>query len=317
MRKKNLREEKGLFLAGFGLAFFVLVFAGGKIFSSAPERKLGKATTPIEETLLLNHKGGRLAVGEAKKIFVKLAQPIVIEHTVGRNEWLEKIAREYGVPAISIRSTNNLEDPVLRPGQKILAQNKKGIFHISKKDEPLEAIIQSYKRLGAKREKILQSNDLAEITFMDGDELYMKEGGKLLIPDTHQRFPWLSMPVRYRRVSSVYGWRRHPILRVRRYHDGYDMVAPYGAPVYAGEAGVVVQAGWEGHYGKVVKIRHNKTTTLYGHLSKIYVKEGQKVKRKQLIGRVGSTGLSTGPHLHFEVRSNATGKSQDPRRYLY
>ncbi|MCX7598035.1 MAG: peptidoglycan DD-metalloendopeptidase family protein [Armatimonadetes bacterium] len=104
-------------------------------------------------------------------------------------------------------------------------------------------------------------------------------------------------------VVSGFGMRFHPILHYYRMHTGVDMHAPYGAPVRAADKGMVVFAGWRGGYGKCVIIDHGSgVATLYAHLSGIAVGEGQVVSRGEVIGAVGSTGLSTGPHLHFEVR---------------
>jgi murein DD-endopeptidase MepM/ murein hydrolase activator NlpD len=104
-------------------------------------------------------------------------------------------------------------------------------------------------------------------------------------------------------VTSRFGWRTHPLTGSRRFHSGIDIGAPSGAPVVATGSGVVVSAGWNGGYGKAVIIQHNDTQqTLYGHLSEISVQPGQAIAQGTVIGLVGSTGNSTGPHLHFESR---------------
>lgn len=272
----------------------------------------------FHKSLLLSELDGLLPQKDAVKIYAKLTVPISRVHSVGSNEWLEKIAQNYGVPAIFIRSTNNLEDPLLRPNQQILVHNKKGMVHqVRGEDELLENILKTYEKMGSNRSKIFASNPLDEVTYIKEGAIYVVEGTKLWIPDARRSFPFLASPVHFSRISSGFGFRRHPVLKVRRRHDGYDMVARYGAPVYAGQAGTVVSAGWEGGYGNLIKIRHSQITTLYGHLSEVYVQPGQTVKKKQLIGRVGSTGISTGPHLHFEVRSNSSGRAVRPGRYLY
>ena len=118
-------------------------------------------------------------------------------------------------------------------------------------------------------------------------------------------------------ITSSFGMRVHPITGVTRMHTGVDIGAPYGSPVVAVANGYVVFQGSLGGYGKAIMIEHGDCRTLYGHLSKIYVKAGEKVYAGQRIGAVGSTGLSTGPHLHFEVR---TGKDRtqylNPAKYL-
>jgi murein DD-endopeptidase MepM/ murein hydrolase activator NlpD len=116
-------------------------------------------------------------------------------------------------------------------------------------------------------------------------------------------------------ISSTFGWRMHPILHYRRFHDGLDFAATYGSTIHAADSGIVIYSGWYGGYGKAVIINHGRgLTTLYGHTSEVYVREGQRVERGQAIAAVGSTGFSTGPHLHFEVRRDGT--PVNPANYL-
>ena len=116
-------------------------------------------------------------------------------------------------------------------------------------------------------------------------------------------------------VTSGFGYRMHPIFHVRKMHTGIDISAGMGAPIKAASAGTVVSAGWRGGYGKCVVISHaGSLATLYAHQSEILVSVGETVKRGDVIGKVGSTGYSTGPHLHFEVRVN--GSPVDPLGYL-
>lgn len=123
------------------------------------------------------------------------------------------------------------------------------------------------------------------------------------------------MPVRGR-LSSRYGYRYHPILRRRKLHTGEDMAAPQGTPFRAARNGRVLYSGWKKAYGNTVIIDHGDgTTSLYGHASKLGVRAGQPVKAGEYIGNVGSTGWSTGPHLHFEVRKK--GRPVNPRQYLH
>lgn len=121
---------------------------------------------------------------------------------------------------------------------------------------------------------------------------------------------YLQWPVRGP-ITSPFGWRIHPISGVRSFHEGIDIGVASGTPIGAAEAGRVIYAGWYGGYGNYILVDHGGgISTGYAHCSAIYVSVGQDVQRGQTIGAVGSTGYSTGPHLHFEVRIN--GKPVDP-----
>ncbi len=116
-------------------------------------------------------------------------------------------------------------------------------------------------------------------------------------------------------LSSPFGWRIHPILGYRKFHTGIDIGVGYGTPIHAADSGTVIYATWMGGYGNVVIIDHGRgISTLYAHQSRLAVGNGTRVARGQVIGYIGSTGLSTGPHLHFEVRLN--GNPVDPLGYL-
>jgi len=125
------------------------------------------------------------------------------------------------------------------------------------------------------------------------------------------RKPLMRTPVDGARLSSSYGMRKHPILGYSRMHTGVDFAAPRGTPIFAAGDGVVNYAGRKGGYGNYIQIRHNgEFSTAYAHLSRIQVKNGARVKQGEVIGRVGSTGMSTGPHLHYEIIRN--GKKVNP-----
>ena len=116
-------------------------------------------------------------------------------------------------------------------------------------------------------------------------------------------------------ITSGFGWRRHPILKRSRFHNGIDFGARYGSTIRAAHGGRVMMAKWFGGYGNTVIVdRGDGISTLYGHASELYVSTGQRVTAGQAIAAIGSTGLSTGPHLHFEVRVN--GKPVNPHPYL-
>ena len=117
----------------------------------------------------------------------------------------------------------------------------------------------------------------------------------------------MKTPINGARLSSSFGMRKHPILGFNKMHRGTDFAAPKGTPIMASGSGTITRARWCGGGGNCVKIRHNSTyETIYAHMSKFArgIKEGRKVKQGQIIGYVGSTGMSTGPHLHYEVIVN-------------
>ena len=116
-------------------------------------------------------------------------------------------------------------------------------------------------------------------------------------------------------ISSPFGWRNAPIGSGGERHRGIDIPAPTGTPVYSATDGVVISSGWNGSYGNAVMIKYtNNIVIVYGHNSSLIVRAGQRVSKGQVISLVGSTGNSTGPHLHFEVRYN--GYPVDPLKYL-
>ena len=159
--------------------------------------------------------------------------------------------------------------------------------------------------LGGRRvETVRFTNAQARVQYFDGDGKSMRAG-------------FLRAPLNFRRISSVFGMRKHPILGVWRAHQGTDYSAAAGTSVRALGDGTVIYAGWKGGYGRVVEIRHrNGFVTRYGHLQGFAagIKRGAAVAISRTIGFVGSSGLATAPHLHFEVLVN--GVHRDPRAAL-
>lgn len=151
-------------------------------------------------------------------------------------------------------------------------------------------------------------------------------GGKLQLIDRNTvrakelRERLMRLPISHpvpaaKRISSRFGVRIDPIRKIRAMHNGVDMTATHGTPVYAAAGGRVIKAGRLNAYGRMVEIKHdNGITSRYAHLSRLYVKRGDVVEAQSKIGAIGSTGRSTGPHLHFETRLG--GKAIDPSRFL-
>ena len=148
-----------------------------------------------------------------------------------------------------------------------------------------------------------------------------------MIKQNSNAFSYSANPIKYtggrfawpvpgsQRITSYYGYRIHPVYKTKKFHTGIDVGAGYGLDIVAAGDGVVTMATTNGGYGKCVIINHGSgITTLYGHCSTLLVSVGDKVTKGQTIAKVGSTGVSTGPHLHFEVRLN--GSTTDPLQYL-
>jgi murein DD-endopeptidase MepM/ murein hydrolase activator NlpD len=144
--------------------------------------------------------------------------------------------------------------------------------------------------------------------------LDMESSNKRSVKDMAQGSGHMTMPLRAG-ITSPFGWRRHPIFGLRKFHTGIDLAGPNHAAIAASDSGNVLYTGWYGGYGRVVIVSHGKgMSTLYAHLSRVAVSPGQNVKKGDIIGYEGTTGFSTGPHLHFEVRVN--GKPNNPLNFV-
>ncbi len=237
-------------------------------------------------------------------------------HKVKKGETLSGIARMYDVPMKSIAQTNSLasldrlqigERLVIPVGTKPVnaADNSGGTWHTVKPGDSIYAI--------ARKHNIVDWKKLQQINGIKNPKR-IRAGQKIFIPGN-----WnigFAKPLRIKLVvTSEFGWRNHPISRNYRMHDGIDFRAATGTRVYASKTGSVKYSGRKGGYGKVIEIQHaDDFSTVYGHLSRIYVSAGNFVRRGQVIGLSGDTGRSTGPHLHFEIRYK--GKSENPARHL-
>jgi murein DD-endopeptidase MepM/ murein hydrolase activator NlpD len=170
-----------------------------------------------------------------------------------------------------------------------------------KSTEPGVSEIGSVKTYSLKVVKSLESKDWGKIQKENSASL--KENSKCLIRPVHGR------------ISSLFGKRRHPKKRSWHFHAGIDIVARKGTPILASMAGKVTFAGWKRGYGLMLILEHNDGfETVYAHCSRILVKKGQVINTGQKIAKIGSTGVATGSHLHFEVRRN--GNVRNPFRYL-
>jgi murein DD-endopeptidase MepM/ murein hydrolase activator NlpD len=245
---------------------------------------------------------------------------VVGPYMVRPGDTLASIANKFGSETIFIRSTNRLQSIYAPTGRRLIVHNGKGMLHqvreIKGRPETLEEIA---RREGTTPEEIVKANRLPGVALLAED--WLTPGSTLFIPNARLRFTDYLLPVDWMRgkrlVSSGFGRRWHPILRRWTHHDGYDLRQPYGNPVKATRDGVVIFCDWHGALGRLIIVRHKDgICTWYGHLSAFNVTAGQRVLAGQVIGKVGTTGLTTGPHLHFEVHDRY-GKALNPKKFLF
>lgn len=245
----------------------------------------------------------------------QISRTKIVEYIVRPGDVIGTIAERFGVSANTILWENNLTwNSTIRAGQKLNILQDSGINHTVKSGDTILALAKKYQ---SDASKIVEANKLADSSDISiGEVLFIPDGVRptnivssytppaaknsntTVPPDaddinTGTKFLW---PVLSHRITQYYSWQ----------HTGLDIGDKVGNPIYAAEAGKVEKAGWNsGGYGNYVIINHgNGLKTLYGHASKVLVKAGDSVSRGQTIALIGSTGRSTGPHLHLEVRVN-------------
>lgn len=227
----------------------------------------------------------------------------------GDNFW--KIAKEHNIDIDTLIGANPLwESIVAKVDQKIVIPSQKGVIHFvndiseiqylhTMYDVPEGCIMTPSLFLYRLKSLVLKMEKPVAV--------YIKDARPITDVMTPQLAKQFALREMFRsplggRLTSFFGGRVHPIFRQWGFHNGLDIAAPYGTTVGAARGGVVIASGWMGGYGKAVIIQHDEGfKTLYGHLSSIHVRAGQRVKTGQFLGRVGSTGWSTGPHLHFTL----------------
>lgn len=232
----------------------------------------------------------------------------VREHTIQRGETLSHIAKQYGVSMDTICGSNKLMSyDMVSEGQRLKIPNKDGIIHSMKKGQNIHSIARLYR---TSVDKILAENNIRNQDFIPvGDSVFIPDAKPL------DMVPGLLWPAPGRAITCGFGWRRNPFNSGEvEFHRGLDIRMNYQW-VKSVKYGKVTFAGWLGGYGKAVLIAHpGGFKSLYGHLSRIIVREGQYVRQGQFVGKSGNTGYSTGAHLHFELIKN--GRHRNPFRYV-
>jgi murein DD-endopeptidase MepM/ murein hydrolase activator NlpD len=246
------------------------------------------------------------------EIFSKTRMLLSDSYRVERGDTIGDLARKFGLNQDTLISYNNIKNTrLLQIGQTLKIPNQDGILYKVQKGDTLDGLAEKHKT-GA--EIIKTVNEL----FSDA----IHEGAELFIPGA--RLDWINLqeingdlfiwPISGY-ITSPYGYRNSPFTGVRQFHSGIDIGAVSGTPIKAAMSGRVIVAGWSDIYGNYVVVSHHSGyRTLYGHMSLIRAKSGQYVSTGQRIGDVGSTGLSTNPHLHFTVYKN--GVTVNPRTLM-
>ena len=300
-----------------------------------------KDADKIEETLEeVRTRQARVAALREK------VEPLkVSSYVVAQGDSLWSISNSQNIELDTLVGSNVFK-ATLHPGQTLRIPNQEGIFYTLRKGEKIEAVC---KRYGVELGKLRQVNHTVDVVALKpGDEIFLPGARPEALAVTHEEQPLKAeksapavknavpkvakngkqkeAPVAmkasrsYRwpimgRINSPFGWRRHPITRRQDFHTGIDIKASRGAVIRCARDGRVAYAGWMGGYGKVAVIEHpGGQSTLYAHCSTLLLKQGAAVKQGENIARVGTTGRSTGPHLHFEVRNG--NSPVNPLKYL-
>lgn len=247
-----------------------------------------------------------------------------INYTVKSGDTLSSIATKFNISLNTLLWENNLNlRSTLSIGKELTILPTSGISHTVSSGETLSSIARKY---GTTSDKIAQYNNINNHIIQKKQELIIPGGSKQVtvasvakpkissikkvftpapttsVTSSRSGFLW---PAAARTITQYYNWR----------HKGLDIGAPTGTAIYASESGTVERSGWSTGYGYNILINHgNGYKTVYAHASKLYVKTGQTVSKGQVIMAMGSTGWSTGPHLHFEIRVN--GVKKNPLSYI-
>lgn len=245
---------------------------------------------------------------------VLLPDPIIYTHVVAPGETLSAIAERYGVTVQTVAQCSGLSNPNrISPGQSLTFPSVDGLLHRVKPGDTISGLAQRY---GAQAPEIAWANRITDPCALEVGSLLIVPGGRMpqvTVASGAASGPGsgsgaLAWPLRGP-ITSYYGPRGGG------QHTGIDIAGDHGASIRAAAGGEVTMAAWYGRYGRTVIIDHGGgLSTLYAHASEMLVTVGQQVVGGEIIARVGSTGNSTGPHLHFEVRVG--GQFRNPLSYL-
>lgn len=239
----------------------------------------------------------------------------LIEYVVKEGDTLWSIANSFNLDVNSLFGCNKINDAeTLKVGKTLRVPNQDGILVTVRANQTIDKLADEY---SIYKEAIITANGLEQgAELAKGREIFLPGAkvvafietakGKSAISERTREESKLAWPT-VGRITSQFGWRGDPIRGGRDFHTGLDIAAPLGRSIAAAASGRVVYAGWMSGYGKTLVISHSGgMTTMYAHCSKLLARQGENVKRGEKIALMGSTGRSTGCHLHFEVRRGGT-----------
>ncbi|MCL2758595.1 MAG: M23 family metallopeptidase [Treponema sp.] len=299
---------------GFTLAFFLIFLctAAGHAQSAGLDFPVLRQLDPRDmgfRQFMNDVEGNRRRIsGAHNRSAEEITQYLTIyQYTIRREDDIFFLAARLNIPYSALASINRINNPTaLETGKTILLPSCPGIFIPFNIETDLEKLIGAARQVNPNFAEI-------KIRIAGKTETYMFFPGADFTPTERAFFlnSGFRFPLRHFRITSRYGIREDPFTGHISMHQGIDLAAPEGTEVFAVADGTVTATGFDPVYGNYVIIRHtNNWTSLYGHLQKIETVLRSDVKSGNLIGRVGSTGQSTGPHLHFELRQD--GRAFDP-----
>lgn len=302
------------------LAFYML---GGAPYIALPGNR-AKAQTIPEKTAdgigggaLFEEMQIPVFMADMDIVFEPEARPLYrtltfSSYTLQRGDMIGAIAMQLGLNEDTLISVNDIRNTrLLQIGHNIRIPNQDGIFHTVQRGDTLESLAE---RHNVSVYHISVANELFSGAISPNDRLFIP--GARMDWITRQEingdlFIWPATG----RITSPFGWRASPFNRARQFHGGIDIAAPPGTPVRAAMSGRVARVGYNSVFGNYIIINHHGGyRTLYAHLSVVRTRTGANVATGERIGDVGNTGLSTGPHLHFEVHKN--GVRVNPRTLM-
>ncbi|MBN1524768.1 MAG: M23 family metallopeptidase [Spirochaetales bacterium] len=262
----------------------------------------------LDENVFVNARRDMVSRQKTKAYF----EMTLATYTVKNNDTLEKIAKKMNVDLSTLISFNKISDAKsVHSGSVLSIPNKKGVKHIVRSGESLLQLSNIY---NVSMDDLLDWNNLKSTTILKGQELFIPNGrlsSAAVNKVIGKSFVWPAVG----RISSPFGPRISPISGTWHNHNGIDIQNKQGTTIVAARSGRVVKVDYNNTYGNFIIIEHDEGfQTLYGHLYKVLVKRNEYVQQNQKIGLMGTTGASTGPHLHFSIYTKSG--AVDPKKNL-